>query len=79
MKPALRGNPTVTKEKDMRPDTRFCVTAHLSNGTTLTCYSNSIAAIGAWKEGVSETAAAFSHKVVEFVFVQNNAPTWEYA
>ena len=63
----------------MRPDTRFCVMAHLSNGTVLTYYSESITSIGSWKEGVAQAAAAFSHSVLEFVFVQNDAPKWDYA
>lgn len=59
----------------MRPDTRFCVTAHISNGTTLTFYSDSIMAVGAWKEGVSGAAALFSESV-QFVFEQNDAPRY---
>lgn len=63
----------------MRPDSRFCVAAHLSDGTILTYYSESITSIGSWKEGVNQAAAAFGHRVLEFVFVQSDTPKWECA
>lgn len=57
----------------MKPDTRFTVQAIISNGAELTFHSNSMSSIGAWKEGVSNTADLFSESV-QFVFTENKSP-----
>jgi hypothetical protein len=54
----------------MNHDTRFFVRAIISNGAELTFHSDSIMSVGAWKEGVSETAALFSESV-QFVLTEN--------
>lgn len=57
-------------------NTRYSVRAIISNGTELTFHSDSIMSVGAWKEGVSETAALFSESV-QFVFTENKASRFE--
>lgn len=57
----------------MNTNTRYSVRAIISNGTELNFHSNSISSVGAWKEGVIETAALFSEGV-QFIFTENPAP-----
>jgi hypothetical protein len=56
--------------KVMNPTCRYTVRAIISNGTELTFHSDSIMSVGAWKEGVSNTAALFSESV-QFIFTEN--------
>lgn len=57
----------------MRPETRFSVTAYISNGQTVTFHSDDERRIFAWCEGVSQTAEVFGEGV-QFVHGENNAP-----
>lgn len=57
----------------MHPDTRHSVTAYISNGTTVSFYSDHLGQISAWCEGVSQTAGLFGEGV-QFVHNENNAP-----
>ena len=62
----------------MHPNTKFSVTAHISNGKTITLHSDQESRIFSWCEGVSQTAEAFGEEV-QFVHSQNESPRWALA
>lgn len=61
----------------MHPNTQFSVTAHISNGKTLTFHSDDHTRIFAWCEGVSQTAEEFGEGV-QFVHQGNHTQRLAY-